>query len=203
VIPYGIAVPFLAADRDAKIPGPRAMFTSNPLRSLDWLLDVWAGRIRPHAPAAELHVYAGPATYGSVGAAKSTPMESVLARARATAGVVVHPPVAKPALVDALKTARVQLYRGDVGETFCSAVAEAQAAGVPGVVCDIACMSERVVDGRTGSVVPDGDAAAFAARALKLLTDDDLWSRQSQAARDEARAFTWDAAAARFEALIQ
>ncbi|HEY5608133.1 MAG TPA: glycosyltransferase [Alphaproteobacteria bacterium] len=203
VIPYGVAAPFLTADRGARIPGPRAIFTSNPLRSLDWLIDVWAGRIRPHASAAELHVYAGPATYGAVGAAKSTPMESVLARARATAGVVVHPPVAKAALVEALGTARVQLYRGDEGETFCSAVAEAQAAGVPGVVCDIACMRERVTDGSTGFVVADGDAASFTDRALTLLTDDGLWRRQSQAARDAARPFTWDAAAARFEALIQ
>jgi glycosyltransferase involved in cell wall biosynthesis len=203
VFPYGIAAPFLAAERGASVPGPRAIFTSNPLRSLDWLLDVWAGRIRPHAPAAELHVYGGAATYGSVGAAKSMPMESVLARARAMAGVVVHPPVAKPALVEALKSARVQLYRGDQGETFCAAIAEAQAAGVPGVVCDIACMKERVADGSTGFVVGNGDAASFADRALTLLADDALWSRQSQAARNAARAFTWDAAAARFEALMQ
>src|SRR5258706_369754 len=83
--------------------------------------------------------------------------------------VIMHPPVAKAALVEALKTARVQLYRGDEGETFCSAVAEAQAAGVPGVLCDIACMRERVTDGNTGFVVADGDAASFADRALKLL----------------------------------
>ena len=74
---------------------------------------------------------------------------------------------------------------------------------VPGVVCDIACMRERVADGSTGFVVADGDAASFADRALKLLTDDDLWRCQSQAARDAARPYTWDAAAARFEALIQ
>jgi len=51
--------------------------------------------------------------------------------------------------------------------------------------------------------VADGDAASFADRALTLLTDDELWRRQSQAARDATRVYTWDAAAARFEALIQ
>jgi len=202
VIPYGIAAPFLAASRGANPPPPRAIFTSNPLRALGWLLDVWSDRVRPRAATAELHIYSGPATYGAVGGVKAGPMESVLARARMTAGVIVHPPVAKPALVDALAASRVQLYRGDVGETYCSAVAEAQAMGVPGVVCDIACMRERIVHGRTGFVVADGDAAAFADHAVKLLTDDVLWRAQSDAARAAAQASTWDAAAARFEALI-
>jgi glycosyltransferase involved in cell wall biosynthesis len=155
-------------------------------------------------PGAELHVFSGPATYGAAGDAKAGPMEAVLARAQAAqgSGVVVHAPVPKPALAAALGATRVQLYRGDDGETFCSSVAEAQAVGVPGVVCDIACMSERVADGRTGFVVPEGDAAAFADRAVKLLTDDALWRAHSDAARSAARAQTWDAAAIRFEALL-
>lgn len=202
VIPYGIAAPFLIAQRDGSVPRPVAVFTSNPLRSLFWLLSVWTERIQPRVPGAELHVYSGAATYGAVGDAKSGEMETVLMRARAAQGVVVHAPVGKPALADAFTQARVQLYRGDPGETFCSSVAEAQAAGVPGVVCDIACMRERIADGRSGFVVPDGDAAAFADRAVKLLTDDVLWQAHSSAARDNARAYTWEAAAARFEALL-
>lgn len=202
VIPYGIAPPFLNLARDGTVPRPRAIFTSNPLRALDWVLAAWTAGIRPRVPDAELHVYSGAATYGAVGQAKASPMEAVLARARLTTGVIVHAPVAKPALADALKNSRAQLYRGDPGETFCSSLAEAQAAGVPGVVCDIACMRERIADGRTGFVVPDGDAPAFADRAVKLLTDDALWRAQSGAARDGARPYTWDAAAARFETLL-
>ena len=41
VIPYGIAGEFLTAETAQSAPAPRAIFTSNPLRSLDWLLNLW------------------------------------------------------------------------------------------------------------------------------------------------------------------
>ncbi len=49
IIPYGVLDRFrAAAPREA--PPPRAIFTSNPLRGLDWLLDLWVGRIAPVVP---------------------------------------------------------------------------------------------------------------------------------------------------------
>jgi len=88
VIPYGIPELFLAAEPAAGPPAPRAVFTSNPLRSLDWLLDVWAGRIRPRVPGAELHVFSGAATYGTVARPRSGPWKRSSTRpaAWATAG---------------------------------------------------------------------------------------------------------------------
>src|SRR5229473_7322350 len=63
IIPYGVLDQFRhAAEREP--PPPRAVFTSNPLRGLDWLLDLWTVCIAPAVPAAELHIYAGPAVYG-------------------------------------------------------------------------------------------------------------------------------------------
>src|SRR5438270_866363 len=60
IIPYGMLDRFRhASEREA--PLPIAVFTSNPLRGLDWLLDLWVERIRPATPEAELHIYAGPA----------------------------------------------------------------------------------------------------------------------------------------------
>ena len=108
VIPYGIPYPFLRAKASERPPPPRAVFTSNPLRSLDWLLEVWAGRIHARVPAAELHLFTGAATYGAVGAAKSAAMDAVLARARSLSalGVVVRDPVPKPLLIAELRAAR-------------------------------------------------------------------------------------------------
>lgn len=203
IIPYGISDVFRKAP-PPEAPGapPRAIFTSNPLRSLDWLLDLWAARIHPACPAAELHVYSGAATYGAYGVARADAMSSVVNKAAglASVGVVLKEPVAKEALAAALGEARVLLYRGDPGETFCLAVGEAQAAGVPAVVQDIGCVAERVVDGVTGFVAGNDDE--FVDRAVCLLTDDTLWRSQSAAAIERQRSWGWDDAAGEFETFM-
>jgi glycosyltransferase involved in cell wall biosynthesis len=127
-------------------------------------------------------------------------MGAVLDRARSVPGVVVHPPVAKAALVEALRGARVMLYRGDVGETFCLALAEAQALGVPAVVQPVGAVPERVIDGETGFVAASD--AAFARHAVDLLGDPELWWRQQAAALARQRHRGWDAAAADVEQLL-
>jgi glycosyltransferase involved in cell wall biosynthesis len=129
-------------------------------------------------------------------------MGPILERATGMAGqgVVLREPVPKPALALELAASRVLLYRGDIGETFCSAVAEAQAMGLPAVLEDIACMKERVRDGETGFVVHGADA--FAERALSLLRDDGLWQAQHAACLKEQRGFGWAEAAAMFETLL-
>jgi glycosyltransferase involved in cell wall biosynthesis len=201
-IPYGITSLFLGTTQREEVPPPRAIFLSNPLRSLDWLLDVWAERIWPRVPGAELHIFAGSGIYGSAGAAKADRMAPILEKAvhMADHGVVLRGPVAKGQLVEEIKQARAFLYRGDIGETFCNAAAEPQAMGLPGVVEDIACMKERVVDSETGFVVKG--QAAFAAAAIRLLCDDDLWRRFHIAGLDRQGRWTWQDAAAGFEALL-
>lgn len=202
VIPYGISDEFRTVPAPALPPPPRAMFVSNPMRSLDWLLDLWTGRIRPAAGGAELHVFSGPATYGAFGAARAERWAPVLERAAglADAGVILHEPVAKAALAKELAGTRVLPYRGSTGETFCLAVGEAQAVGVPAVVKDVGCVAERVIDGETGFVAADD--AAFVDATVALLTDDALWRRQSRAAVARQRGWGWDEAATRFEELI-
>jgi glycosyltransferase involved in cell wall biosynthesis len=201
VIPYGISDVFRTVQPEG-VPPPRAVFTSNPLRGLDWLLDIWRARIRPACPLAELHLYTGAATYGGFGAARAERMRPVLEKADAMGelGVVRHGPVAKAKLARALAACRVLLYRGDPGETFCLAVGEAQAAGVPAVVQPIGCVAERVIDGETGFVARDD--AAFADAAIRLLSDDALWRNQSVAALALQRRWGWTEAAAAFEALV-
>ena len=197
VIPYGISEPFRLSPAPEKVPPPRVIFTSNPMRGLDWLLDLWTRRIRPAVPAAELHVISGAATYGG---RKSSEIEAVLDKARSVPGVTLREPVAKAALARELAASRVMLYRGDPGETFCLAVGEAQAVGLPCVVQDIGCVAERVIDGETGFVAKDDED--FVQRAITLLSDDVLWRRQSDAARTKQRSWGWDQAAAAFEKSI-
>jgi glycosyltransferase involved in cell wall biosynthesis len=200
-IPLAVAPPFDARLTERPPPPPVAIFTSNPLRGLDWLLDLWVRRIRPSLPTAELHLYTGAATYGGDArlAARSAP---VLARAAAMAedGVRLLPPLPRPALAVQLRAARLMLYRGDSGETFCLALAEAQASGLPAVVTRLGSVAERIEDGTTG-VVAATDAEAAAA-AITLLGDDERWRAMHRAAMARGPGPNWDAIAARFEALL-
>jgi glycosyltransferase involved in cell wall biosynthesis len=201
IIPYGILDAFRrAVPREP--PPPRAIFTSNPLRGLDWLLDVWVAHIRPAVPQAELHIFAGPKVYRDGADKNAGRMEGVLARAAALGihGVRRHAPIGREALALTLAGARVMLYRGDPGETFCLALGEAQAMGVPAVVQPLGSVAERVVDGETGRVAAGDDE--FAEAAIAVLRDDDLWRRWHRAAMATQRGLSWDAVAARFEALI-
>lgn len=199
IVPYGLTDIFCHAMARDQAPPPRVVFTSNPMRSLDWLLGLWVGRIRPAVPNAELHVFAGMATYGAAGTAKAGRMGPVLDRAAGLTeqGVVLRGPVPKAQLVDELSVARALLYRGDIGETFCSAVAEAQAMGLPAVLQDIACMRERVIEGETGWALKDDDS--FVDHAVAVLGDDALWMKMHRACLDKQRSWGWDQAAAEFE----
>ncbi len=204
-IPLAVAPPFSApppprGSPPAPPPPPVAVFTSNPLRGLDWLLDLWAARIRPAVPAAELHLYTGAATYNGDARLRAR-AGPVLARAAsmAGAGVLLREPLPRPALAERLRAARAMLYRGDPGETFCMALAEAQAIGLPCVVTPLGAVAERVADGETGVVARS--AAAFADAAIRLLSDDAAWSAMHAAALARGPGPDWDAVAARFEAL--
>jgi glycosyltransferase involved in cell wall biosynthesis len=172
------------------------------LRGLDWLLNLWIERVGPLVPQAELHVYGGPGVYGAVGTRKREQMEAVLARAAALAdkGVRCFAPLPKAELRAPLLAARVMLYRGDPGETFCLAVAEAQALGVPAVALRLGSLPERIEDGVTGTIAANDDG--FAEAAVGLLTDDALWRRQHEAALRDQCGLPWGEIAARFEGLI-
>ena len=117
--------------------------------------------------------------------------QALLDRARALQGqgVKLRGPVPKARLIQELRQSRAMLYRGDLNETFCLAVGEAQAMGVPAVVENLGSVNERVIDGETGFVVSDD--AAFAEHAIRLLGDDDLWRRQHRAALACQRNWRW------------
>lgn len=202
VIPYGMPDEFCIAKPQTEVPSPRAIFTSNPLRSLDWLLDLWSAQIEPQVPGAELHLFTGAATYGAVGDKKADAMNKVIEQANQLSGqgVVVRGPVSKSVLIDEFTKARCMLYRGDINETFCLAVGEAQASGVPAVVRDLGSVVERVKDGQTGYVAKTD--TQFVERAIDLLSNEQTWRTQHEASLDLQGRWRWPDAAARFESLM-
>lgn len=201
IIPLGLTSTFLA-DRAIGTSRPRhAIFTSNAGRNLDWLLDIWAQRISPAVPDAQLHIYSGPQVYQMRPGTGYNQMMTVLERADALAGigVVRHAPLGRDLLAERVAAARVMLYRGHADETYCLALAEAQALGVPAIVEPIGSVTERVQDGVTGFVAPDDET--FALRAIELLTNDALSDTMSLAAARLQRSRSWDDVARDFEAL--
>lgn len=202
LIPLGVEDAFLTTPRAAGPAPPRAIFTSNPTRGLSPLLLLWRDTIRPAVPNAELHVFSGPQVYDAKGP-RAAAMRAALADAEASRahGVFVREPMAKAALAQELAQARVLTYLGDPGETFCLAVAEAQAMGVPAVVRPIGSVAERVRDKKTGFV--EKDHAAFAQAAIRLLTDDALWSQMSAEAMNGRVGASWSHAAEAFAALAR
>jgi glycosyltransferase involved in cell wall biosynthesis len=82
-------------------------------------------------------------------------------------------------------------------------VIESNAIGVPVVATDAPGLRDAVRDGETGFLVPEGDVAAFADRIGRLLADDALVARMSDAAATWADGFTWDAAADGMERVLE
>lgn len=194
IIPYAID-PIFTQALPRPCPDPQAIFTSNPLRSLDWLLETWERYIHPSAPQATLQLFTGPEVYRNLKPKKAAAMKAVIDQAYhlQDKGVVINKPVAKEQLIHAIRDARMMLYRGDLGESFCLALGEAQAMGVPVVTEGIGSCKERVIHTETGFIAKG--QREFADCAITLFQDDALWQKQHQRALQQP-AYTWDDAVA-------
>jgi len=184
-------------------PPPRAIFASNPMRNLKWLIELWGRNILPHVPGGELHIY-GIRDYEH---RFDAPWEETRQRLHqfipdgypesALQSLKPHPPAPRAELWRAIQSSRVMLYGGHRVEAFCLSVAEAQALGVPAVVRPIAVLPERVRHGETGFIAVDDQS--FAEHAVTILTDDQVWKNQHEAALKWQQGWTWDAMAEEFE----
>jgi glycosyltransferase involved in cell wall biosynthesis len=131
-----------------------------------------------------------------------------LARALGLEGRVTFrpfvPPREVPAIYREVDAAALSLPDTVMGREYTSPLKlfEAMAAGCPVVASDLPALREVIKDGETALLVPPGDAAALAAALERLGTDGGLRRRLGEAARREAAGHSWDARAARLEALF-
>ena len=199
LIEYGLSETVLQSKVvDANARNQRVYFTSNPLRSLRWIVDLWVKQIHPKVPTAELHVFAGWKTYGAWGISVKKRMQTEIDYAAlfASSNVIIRDVIPKTVLFEEMKNGRAIFYRGDRAETFCLAVAEAQALGLPAVVCDLGSMKERVAHGVTGFVV--NSEVDFESAAIRVLNDDVLFETMSLASSQKYAEMNWSAAATQF-----
>ncbi len=88
-------------------------------------------------------------------------------------------------------------------EGFGIVIIEAMACGRPVITTNLSSMPEIVEDGRTGYLIPPGEAQALAEHALTLLQDRALRERMGTAGRERAaQHFSHDMMIARLEALF-
>jgi len=202
-IEFGLSESILQSERTIGEVKQRAIFTSNPLRSLRWLVDIWSSKIHPFVPSAELIIYSGSKTYGIWGESVKVRMDKELNYARGfeSSNVFVKDPIPKSELFKEVQQSRLMLYRGDRSETFCLAVAEAQALGVPCVVGDLGAMKERVQYGITGYVTNDEEA--FARYTIQLFQDDILWNEMSKNAANSYKNKNWTNFVDKLERMLQ
>ena len=199
VISYGISEEVLKmtppnlVERNKKV-----YFTSNPLRSLRWLVNLWVSEIHPYHPDAELHVFAGWKTYGVWGIAVKNRMQKEIEYASQFAinKIIIRDVLPKHELFSEMKQGRAMFYKGDMAETFCLAVAEAQALGLPAVVCDLGSMKERVEHEVTGFVARSDDE--FVKYAIKILNEEQLCKQLGGNAKQLNNKKTWINAANQF-----
>src|SRR5439155_17641773 len=85
-------------------------------------------------------------------------------------------------------------------EAFPNALLEAMAAGLPVVASAVGGILEIVEHGRTGLLVPPGDASALADRLMRVMADPALGRRLGDRARAEVEAqYSFDRMVAAFE----
>lgn len=102
---------------------------------------------------------------------------------------------------------KLRLFRSSWANLFPSTkegwgitVIEAAACGTPSIASDSPGLRDSVRDGRTGHLVPHGDAGALAARMLEYAATPAMVTDLGRRARDHAEQLTWDAAADATEA---
>ena len=199
VISYGISdavlkmTPCNPAERNKKV-----YFTSNPLRSLRRLVDLWLAEIHPKCPEAELNVFADWKTYGSWGNSVKTRMKTEVEYASQFSEhkIIIRDVMPKHELFQEMRNGRAMFYRGDRAETFCLAVAEGQALGLPAVVCDLGSMKERVLHGVTGFVAKNDKD--FVEAALIILNDNTIFNTMSNCSIKRYNTINWTTAANKF-----
>ncbi len=90
----------------------------------------------------------------------------------------------------------VLVHASVIPEPFGQVIVEAMAAGLPIIATNAGGPAEIIRDGVDGLLYPPGDSAALAARLRTLAGDAALRARLGAAARETARSFTPDTAAA-------
>jgi glycosyltransferase involved in cell wall biosynthesis len=161
----------------------KLIYSSNPDRGLVVLFDIFE-ELHKWDPELELHVFG----YYPDNIRKHPSYW------REVPGVIYRGYHNQDALAREYMSSKLWLYPCTWLETFCITALEAQAAGTPSVVSEWGPLRDRV--GNAGIVIDgfnkdEDHKQRFIEAIKKLLTDEDLWNKYSQAGIEQVKHSTW------------
>lgn len=177
----------------------RLMYSATPFRGLEYLVRYFP-EIRKSCPDAELEICSGMGVYG-VAANEDQKQFGSLYETLKTMGAISHGSIKQSELARIMCADRIYAYPNTFEETFCISVLEAQAAGLVVVTSKKGALVERITDGVDGFLIEGSPheekyKREFIAVCVKLLQDDELCRRVSEAAIARAQKQTYSKLAA-------
>jgi len=176
-----------------KVPN-QLIYCSQPDRGLKYLIDIFP-RIKERVPDATLVVTCDKTLWG-LSDAGNTSEKLALEK---LPGVLFYGRVERSKLLALQQESDAMLFPCDYNELFCLSALECQAAGCMIVTHDIGALSETVVHGYTGLVIPTHPSTqAFQDTVVEQLcarlttNRDELALMQKQARQRAFQFFTWD-----------
>lgn len=177
----------------------RCVHLSTPERGLPYLLEIWPF-IEARVPWATLHLFSSFKGWGVSDDHNLRMTEAIyedIEDLRAQGYHIINHTHASGAQIrEHLLRSELFLYpTRHFDETCCISAIEAAAAGVPIVATARGALTERVDQFGTGYLVPDVDGhdRYFAAKAIGLLLNQDLWNHMSAASVQKARGYDYAA----------
>ncbi len=205
VIRPGLVQAYLENPDDKQLDQPPiAVMTTHPKHGMEEIIRLWREGIHPDQPEAELHIYSASLHRAMIGDVPGELGDPVFQAARDAPGVVIKAPLGDGQMARVYEGARLHIYPPIGFEIYCSTLAESQACGLPALVGPMdgnqaPAVGERMHDGRTGYLAPDG--AALINLARQLLADDQIYGSLSRDAKTLQGQRGWDVAAIEFEKL--
>ena len=145
---------FQSAPVTENIDNNLAIFTSREGRNQNLLIDIWKNYIYPKNNNLKLLINSQN---------KENQKYNIFNRVQQN----------QNQLIKEMSKSRLFLVPGHRAELFCLAAAEASQMCIPIVTLGYGCLSERVIDGKTGYIAKD--EKEFADLTLKLFKDNNLW----------------------------
>ncbi|MBF0492093.1 MAG: glycosyltransferase family 4 protein [Deltaproteobacteria bacterium] len=180
----------------------RIVYASTPSRGLEYLLDYFP-TLRRENPGLECWVMSGMQLYGLSAEQDQQQYAGVYQKAKQE-GVHLLGPVSKSELYSIFSQSLAMAYPNTFAETFCIAVLEAQAAGLPVVTTRLAALEERIEEAKEGFLISGHPSQEtyqedFISKMNQVLQSPSLWNPLSAQALEKSRRFSYEILAQAWE----